>query len=352
MEDHQQQPAGTGEQAFNIKAKTAADIAVDLTPKAMGYFRANLAIARADGKGAKRTFQFSFARIRPERPQFRDLEGKPGTDGELIWATVLGLRGLRQTPSLTDVWIGFHNDKGEIDWEKWAKARESYVKLRRESTVRTVVNLMSGSPSERDLEEWFKQKYGGTPKAPAMGDGGLTGGPTADEGALDELGEDDAGGGKDKKDKKPAKKDWREILDEAKLRWLGEWAKHVKEVDGIDAWEPTNEPDLGMGPKDYAERLLKVQYPVVKKGNPAANFLGGSCCGLEKQGWVRTLYQEGAGKLFDGIRTISVSTNDNVTRRSIDTRYMCKPISNALNRAIILEHLYAKLRCLLKSIIC
>src|SRR5690606_5023109 len=70
---------------------------------------------------------------------------------------------------------------------------------------------------------------------------------------------------------------------------------------GVTVWEPINEPDLVMSQQRYLDNILKPQYPAVKAGNPNANFLGGSLCGLDKYTWLRKLYELGGHEYFDDV---------------------------------------------------
>lgn len=297
LEDHRQRVLQEGEQPLELGPGATPPFSVDIQPRTMGYYRVRLSTTRADAAGAKRTHEFSCARMRLERPEFRALDQQHGIDSEMVWANVLGLRGLRLTPSLVDIWAASHDEQtGEIDWERHASTRETFIKVRQQGTVRTFVNLMSGSASDRALEEWFKKRYAEPSEAPDL-DGDPTSAPAEEDEELPREKE------MERKEAEPekGKKDWRALMEEAKQRWLGQWVRYAKEKEGIDAWEPFNEPNLGMSPEAYLENLLMVQYPIVKQANPQANYLGGSICGLENHGWVRRLYELGGQKYFDGI---------------------------------------------------
>ncbi len=255
LEDHMQRPAGDGSQDITLTAGKSQQLTVDLKPSQMGFFRVFLRLQRADGaKAAVKTYEFNFARIRPEFPAFRDLIGKD--DGEMVLANLIGMRGLRTTPSLAGIWSEFKTEDGDIDWKSYEKKLADYMDLARRGTVKGVVALMSGSPAEKDMAKWFDQKY---------------------------------------TDPEERKKEWAA----AQTKWVTAWAASAKKC-GINAWEPINEPDLGMGQEGYIESFLKPQYAAIKAGNPQADFLGGSCCGLEKQFWVRRLYELGGQQYFDG----------------------------------------------------
>jgi len=256
LEDHVQRPAGSGEQTVTIEAGKVPAVTVDLAPKEMGYFRGKLLMSRTDGKAARRMQEFAFSRIRPECPALRDLDGKGGVDAELLWANILGMRGIRLNPSWGDLWKAHQTPDGEMDWDGVDKQLAKDMELARTGTTHGLFSF-TGADLSKDMATWFEKKF-------------------PDKAARDKA------------------------IQEARARYLAGYAKVAKK-HGITAWEPINEPDLGMPPGKYTEEFLKVQYPAVKAGNPEALFLGGSCCGLDKYTWVRKLYELGANKYFDGL---------------------------------------------------
>ena len=255
LEDHRQQPAGEGHTDIDLAAGAAASVPVDITPKEMGFFRARLALSRPDRPAARRAFEVAFARVRPEHPALRDLDGQRDVDEEMLWANLLGMRGLRFNPSWASNRRRYGRDDGAIDWAAWREGFQRYLKPAENGTVRGRSSF-TGVDWHGDLAKWFEQKY-------------------------------------------PDEKLRAEAVAEAKRRYLTEYAREAGRF-GVDAWEPVNEPDLSMPPEKYIEEVLKLQYPAVKAGNPQASFLGGSICGLEKHGWVRRLYELGGQKWFDG----------------------------------------------------
>ena len=254
LEDHCQRPAGKGQQEVSIEAGKEPQVTVDLTPKEMGYFRARLVMSRPDGRAAKRAHEFPFSRIRPEQPELRELDGK--AEGEMLWANILGMRSLRLTPSWNDVWSQYQTQDGAIDWDKYAQALGKHTELARKGTVKGIVAFTQTGMTDK-MSKWFEQHY-------------------ADP------------------------KEREENIQAARRDYLVNMARIGKQF-GITAWEPINEPNLGMPPERYIETILSVEYPAIKEGNPEANFLGGSICGLDNYGWVRRLYELGGQKYFDGI---------------------------------------------------
>ncbi len=59
IEDHVQREVATGEQPVTLEAGKMPEVAADLTPKEMGYFRARLTFSRPDGKAAQRIHDVS-----------------------------------------------------------------------------------------------------------------------------------------------------------------------------------------------------------------------------------------------------------------------------------------------------
>ena len=265
LEDHMQRPVGTArEQAVTIEAGKTPQVIADLTPKEMGYFRGKLIMSRADGHAARRMQEFSFSRIRPECPALRDLDGKGG-DAELLWANILGMRGLRLNPSWSSMLKEHQAPDTEIDWDAVDQRLAKDMEIARTGTTHGLFSF-TGADLSKDMAAWFEKRY-----------------PDTKEG-----------------DKPVHNPERDKAIQEARARYLTGYAKVAKKY-GIAVWEPINEPDLGMPPEKYAEDFLKVQYPAVKAGNPEAIFLGGSCCGLDKYTWVRKLYELGAQKYFDGL---------------------------------------------------
>ncbi|HUT33305.1 MAG TPA: discoidin domain-containing protein [Planctomycetota bacterium] len=256
IEDHMQREVGTGEQPVTIEPGKVPEVAVDLTPKEMGYFRARLTLSRPDAKAAQRIHDVSFSRVRPEAPKLRDLDGKGGADGEMLWANILGMRGIRLNPSFANTWREHHKPDGSIDWEAWAKKFAAYLEPAKQGTLKGFFSF-TGLDWSGDLDKWFAEKY-----------------PDAEQ--------------------------RKKAMAEAKQRYLTDYAREAAKL-GVAIWEPINEPDLGMPPEKYIEDVLKFQYPAVKAGNPQVNFLGGSLCGLDKYRWLRRLYELGGDKFFDGV---------------------------------------------------
>jgi len=266
-EDHLQREVAEGEQPLTLEAGAPSEVVVDLTPNEMGYFRARLTLARAEGtaalsresatiRSAQRIWDVSFSRIRPENPSLRALDGKGGVDSEMLWANILGMRGIRLNPSFANTWREHHKADGSIDWEAWAKRFASYLEPARQGTLKGLFSF-TGLDWSGDLDKWFAEKH-----------------PDAEQ--------------------------RKKAIVEAKARYLTEYAREAAKF-GVAIWEPINEPDLSMPPEKYIEDILKFQYPAVKAGNPQANFLGGSLCGLDKYRWLRRLYELGGDKFFDGV---------------------------------------------------
>lgn len=256
IEDHVQREVATGEQAVAIEAGKRPEVAVDLTPKEMGYFRARLTLSRTDAEAAQRIWDVSFSRIRPECPGLRDLDGKGGVDSEMLWANILGMRGIRLNPSFANTWREHHKPDGSIDWEGWARKFAAFLEPAKQGTLKGLFSFL-GLDWSGDLGKWFAEKY-----------------PDAEQ--------------------------RKKAIAEAKNRYLTEYAREAAK-QGVAIWEPINEPDLSMPPEKYIEDILRFQYPAVKAGNPQANFLGGSLCGLDKHRWLRRLYELGGDKFFDGV---------------------------------------------------
>lgn len=256
LEDHCQRPAGEGQQQLTLTEGTDA-VPIELKPTEMGFFRAHLAVTKAGAaKAASRSYEFNLARIRPEYPKYRDLIQAKDVDMEVVLANLLGMRGLRTTPSLGGIWSEYRTADGkDIDWAKYDKSLASYAKLVRGGSLKDIVFLMSGSPRDKNMAKWFEAEY-------------------------------------------PDKDECSKARDETMTRWYTNWAR-IAGKNGIHAWEPWNEPNLCMGPEGYIDVLKKV-YPAIKAGDPQANFLGGSICGLDNQSYVRRLYELGGNKYFDG----------------------------------------------------
>jgi hypothetical protein len=256
LEDHCQRPAGSGRQEVTIAEGKKPDVTVDLTPREMGYFRARLVLSRPDGKAAQRLHELSFSRIRPECPALRELDAKGGVDGEMLWANILGMRGIRLNPSFANIWRQHHTEDGNVAWDAQGRDMAKHLEPARQGTLKGLFSFI-GLDWSNDLNAWFEKRY-------------------------------------------PDPEERKKKVLEAKQRYLTEYAREAKKL-GINAWEPINEPNLGMSPEKYIEEVLKFQYPAIKAGNPEANFLGGSICGLDNYGWVRRLYELGGDKFFDGV---------------------------------------------------
>ena len=252
--DHAQKPLLQNHAEFEF-TKDAAAFDVDLVGAdgPMGYGYAEATLRRADVPSARRLVTFEFGRCRFEN----DLLAEEGSqDQEAYWMNLFGFRGLRRNDSIESIWTRHHDktNPDEIDWAAYRDALARDLAFDKRGTVRTTVILMEGSGADQ-VEAHFKKTRGET---------------------------------------------WGAARDEARARWIAEWAKVAGEL-GVHAFEPTNEPDLRMSQQAYLDNLLKPIYPAVKAGNPKANFLGGSCCGLEKHTWMRKLYELGGQEWFDGI---------------------------------------------------
>lgn len=256
LEDHCQRPAGTGEQEIAIAEGIQPEVSVDLTPEAMGYFRARLVMSRVDGAAARRMHEVAFSRIRPEFPELRDLLEKGNYDGEMLWANILGMRGLRLNPSFSSIWQAHHTAEGDFDWPAFEKEYAAFLELARKGSVHEPFSFV-GLDWMRGMDESFEK---------------LVPDPEARKKKIEAL----------------------------KADYVVNMARIGAKL-GVRVWEPVNEPNLGMSPEAYIENILKVQYPLIKQGDPGANFLGGSVCGLENHAWVRRLYELGGDKYFDGI---------------------------------------------------
>jgi len=254
MEDHRQRPNGKGEKGVNIEVDKLPEVSLDLKPREMGYHRVRLSMSRIDGKSAVRSHAFVFARVRLEKPELRALHGK--VEGEMLWANILGMRGLRLCPSWSDTFKRYADDEGLIDWEKYRESFDRSMATARLGTLKSPVSFIGLEWSE-DLDHWWRDKF-------------------------------------------PDPEERKEKVEEAKVRYLKGRAKLGKEF-GVRAWEPINEPNLRMSPERYLRDLLKPQYPHIKEADPEANFLGGCICGLENHKWVRRLYELGGHEYFDGV---------------------------------------------------
>ncbi|MFP4057106.1 MAG: hypothetical protein ACLF0G_09585 [Candidatus Brocadiia bacterium] len=252
LEDHRQRPVGRGAREVGTIPEQAT---VDLTPGEMGHFRVRLVLRRTDARAAQRLHELEFSRIRPEAPELRALDGQRGVDGEMLWANILGMRGLRLNPSFASIWGRHHRPDGSIDWAAYKEAFAQYLRPARQGTIEGLFSF-TGLNGSRQFDAWARKR-------------------TPDEG------------------------DRERAVAEVKRRYLAGLARHAGEM-GVEAWEPVNEPNLRMKPQDYIEKVLKVQYPALKAGNPQANVLGGSICGLGNYGWLRRLYELGGHEWFDG----------------------------------------------------
>jgi len=255
LEDHEQQPAGTGHTTIRIpdNPEFPLRLPVDITPATMGFFRAHVVISRPGS--AARTHDFNFARCRFEHPELRELDGQRDVDGEFLWANILGERGYRGTPSLEEHWNKyFREETGKFDAAAYETALGNWLKINR--TVRTFFFFTDAHGGPKSAA-WLKTHY------------------------------------PDEAERQAA---WSKIKRDYLETLVGTAAKF-----GIKNFEPINEPNLGMKPAAYVKDLLEFEYPIVKAVNPQANFLGGSICGLPIPGFMRQVYELGGGTNFNGL---------------------------------------------------
>lgn len=255
--DHIQKPLGEGKAEFEIAPgtnETTVDIVAVDGPMGYGYTEAW--VSRVDRPSVKRYLTFEYGRMRFEH-DFRNEKDSYST--EFYWMNQLGFRGVRHNDSVESIWTR-HKDADNpenINWESYRAELAQNTDFAKRGTLRTIVVLMEGSGGDK-VDEFFKKNHGA--------DGGS----------------------------------WKDARAEAKARWLKEWARVAGSL-GVHVWEPTNEPDLGMSQQAYLDKLLKPIYGNIKAGDPEANFLGGSSCGLEKHSWVRKLYEIDGDEYFDGL---------------------------------------------------
>lgn len=255
--DHVQKPIGDGKAEFEIASGTN-EATVDIVAEDghMGYGYTEAWVSRADRPSAKRYLTFEYGRMRFEH-DFRDEEDSYAT--EFYWMNQMGFRGLRHNDSVESIWTR-HNDADNpenINWDSYREELARNIDFAKRGTLRTIVVLMEGRGGDK-VDGFFKKKHG------ADGDS------------------------------------WKNAREEAKARWLKEWAQVAGSL-GVHVWEPTNEPDLRMSQQAYLDNFLKPIYEHIKAGDPKANFLGGSICGLEKHSWVRKLYEIDGDDYFDGL---------------------------------------------------
>ncbi len=284
MVDHIQRPLGTGSTTFELDG-SSNDVTVDLVPADAdpGYVYAQAWLS-LDGKpSARRYMNFEFGRCNFEN----DLLDKfPPWDinGEVYLMNLLGFRGIRLQASLPSIWLEFRDkDNPEtIDWAAFKSKWQDLLAYCDMGSIKRPMMIMEG-PGAGDLEKYFKETYGkDNPEA-----------ATADATPDIDLDGDAAKADPDKV--------WRDKQSEVMSRWYREFGAAAQELDLL-WWEPWNEPDLQMPHEKYIDTILKPIYDNFKAGGPKINFLGGSCCGLEKQPWVDRLFQlDEEGRHFDGI---------------------------------------------------
>ena len=286
--DHIQQPLGAGQTEFDLGPDKPREIPVDLVPSEgpLGYAYARAWLRRIDVPSVRRHTTFEFGRCRFEHDLLADHRS---FDEELYWYNLLGFRGIRRADSVESIWTR-HRDKANpenIDWEGYRTELERQTAFCRRGTLRTVVMLMEGQGG-KEVDDAFRKRFGTPETAPSQVPA------DAPPIALEDRNDPAAPPPPD------PDRAWKQRRGEARARWLREWAAVAGPL-GIRAWEPTNEPDLRMSPQTYLDSLLKPIYPAIKAGDPQANFLGGSCCGLEKHDWMHRLYELGGQAFFDGI---------------------------------------------------
>jgi len=308
--DHILRPAAEGETIFSLAGSKDEEIAVKLDPKQMGFFRVWLTLANAESSAFKSTKEFCFARIRPEKPEMRDLLHKGGA-GEIAPASLLGMRGIRTGVSWKMMWKEYHKPDKSLDWDKCLAGLRAEAELAKKGTVRGIFSFLGACELP---EGYFREDE--ILEARATAEKGIQ---TALEGKkgeeeLDAFNlEDDKDGSKDAEiadNAHNAVLDTKTHADGLTARQKAERKAREEYIMGlvaaaakfgIEQWEPINEPNLAMSPEAYLENILKVQYPAVKKAKPNANFLGGGICGIENHPWIRRLYEIGADKYFDGV---------------------------------------------------
>lgn len=258
MVDHVQRPLGTGSAVFELgKGDAPNEALVDIVPADAdpGYVYAQAWLSRVGEPSARRYLTFEFGRCKFERDI---LDRRPPWDvnGEVYLMNLLGFRGLRLYASISGVWLDHKdpNDPERIDWEAWKAKWREILAYCEKGTVKCIMMLMEG-PGKDQMDAFFKEKYGAAT---------------------------------DKRDAVLA-------------RWYREFGAAAQEV-GLLWWEPWNEPDIQMPHEKYINEILKPIYDDFKAGGPKINFLGGSCCGLDKAPWVSRLYElDENGRHFDGI---------------------------------------------------
>ncbi|MCX7933928.1 MAG: discoidin domain-containing protein, partial [Planctomycetota bacterium] len=308
--DHILRPVAEGETAFSLAGGKDEEVAIALEPKQMGFFRAWLTLANATGGSTKATKEFCFARIRPEKPEMRDLLLKGGA-GEIAAASLLGMRGIRTGVEWKMMWKEGHNPDGTLIWDKCLAGLRAEAELAKKGTIRGIFSFLGACELP---EGYFREteKFDAAAEADKSMLGAVEGKKGGDD--LEALTLEDApkAAGQGAKPGEAAAKAVGSKSENAALTPQQQAERKAREAYlmglvaaaakfGITQWEPINEPNLIMSPEAYLENILKVQYPAVKKANPQANFLGGGICGIENHPWIRRLYEIGADKYFDGV---------------------------------------------------
>lgn len=297
LDDHRGAPVASGQQDIIIANGKLNPSSITIDPKQMGYFYGKLELFRPDTASAHRTFSLEIARIRPEHPELRDLDAKGG--GEVLWANILGMRGIREVQSWETICKTARDADGNYDWTKALADSRASMDLCRKGTVTTWCSFLGAEGWPKALN--IAPKPIEMPKSETRLD---TRGGNADdlEITLDEPAE------KEPKTRVPPSKQVAnlpqppaaEVRQKETAKYLTEMSREGAKI-GINTWEPINEPDLAMSQQGYLDSYLKPQYPAVKAGNPNANFLGGSLCGLDKYTWLRKLYELGGQQYFDDV---------------------------------------------------
>lgn len=288
MVDHIQRPLGEGSATFGLgSGDTPSEAHVDIVPASAppGYVYAEAWLSRDGEPSARRYIAFEFGRCEFEN-ELLDIQPPWDINGEVYLMNVLGFRGIRLQASLPAIWLEFRDPDHpeQINWEGFKSKWRDLLAYCEMGSIKRPMMIMEG-PGAREVEAYFRDTYGK---------------PAPEGGEVPDLQLDE-----DAENVDPDKA-WKDKRDEVMARWYQEFGAAAQELDLL-WWEPWNEPDLQMPHEKYVETILKPIYDNFKKGGPDIDFLGGSCCGLEKEPWVARLYEvdseDGAkdGRHFDGI---------------------------------------------------